>query len=232
MHSEPALSSTSLVPLFTEERIASLNSPRGRSTAIIRITDIVIASLALIFFAPLMLVLAIAVYIGDPGPVFFGHSRVGRNGRSFKCLKFRSMVVDADALLADILARDPVALLEWEASRKLTNDPRVNRLGRFLRVSSLDEIPQLWNVICGQMSLVGPRPVHHEELVRYGRYVADYSDIRPGITGLWQISGRSDTSYKRRVAMDVAYSRSLSFGLYIKILVLTVPAVVLARGSR
>lgn len=232
MHSEPALSSTALMSFVRNGRIEALSTQRGRSSLIIRAADIVLALLALIFFAPLMLVLAIAVYIGDPGPVFFGHSRIGRSGRSFKCLKFRSMVVNADALLADILATDPVALSEWEASRKLTHDPRVNKLGRFLRVSSLDEIPQLWNVLCGEMSLVGPRPVHHDELVRYGRYVVDYSDIRPGITGLWQISGRSDTSYKRRVAMDVAYSRSLSFGLYMKILVLTVPAVMLARGSR
>ncbi|WP_239017702.1 sugar transferase [Sphingomonas aracearum] len=198
----------------------------------IRTCDVVLSLVALIFFGPIMVLVGIAVFIGDPGPIFFGHSRVGRGGRMFKCYKFRSMVVDAEARLKHLLEHDEAARAEWARFHKLSVDPRINPLGRFLRLSSLDELPQLWNVLRGDMSLVGPRPVVQAELERYGRYAADYMAIRPGVTGLWQISGRSDTSYRRRIALDIAYARSLTFGLYLKIIVLTVPAVLLARGSR
>lgn len=198
---------------------------------IIRILDVLIATAALLFLLPLLVVVAISTWVGDPGPVIFGHKRVGRGGRAFKCLKFRTMVVDAEARLNAVLEADPIARAAWDRDRKLANDPRITGIGRFLRVTSLDELPQLWNVIRGEMSLVGPRPIVDAEVPRYGRYIADYMSTRPGITGLWQISGRNDVSYRRRVALDVAFARSQSPKLYMHIMVMTIPAVLLQRGS-
>jgi len=196
-----------------------------------RAADVVIASLALLFFAPLMLVVALAVYATDPGPVLFGHLRVGRYGRPFKCLKFRSMAVNAQELLRDLLANDAAARAEWAADHKLRNDPRITPIGRFLRKSSLDELPQLFNVIRGEMSIVGPRPIVLDEVVRYGRYFEVYCQVRPGITGLWQVSGRNDTSYRRRVACDVTYVRSQSLVGNFQIIAATVPSVLQRSGS-
>lgn len=197
----------------------------------IRIADVVLSSAMLLLFMPLMLVIALAIYVTDPGPIIFGHGRVGRYGRSFKCLKFRSMVVGAEAKLQALLAADPALQAAWDRDHKLPVDPRITRIGGFLRSSSLDELPQLLNVLRGEMSLVGPRPISEAEVPRYGRYIVDYYHTTPGVTGLWQISGRNDVSYRRRVALDVAFARSLSLKLYMRILVMTVPAVVLARGS-
>lgn len=196
-----------------------------------RILDIFIALAALLFAAPLMVVVAIAIKIQDGGPIFFGHSRIGYEGKSFRCWKFRSMVVDAEARLAALLARDPEARREWEADQKLRHDPRVTLLGRILRVSSIDEIPQLFNVLRGEMSLVGPRPIVTAEVARYGRRFDQYCSVRPGITGLWQISGRNDVSYRRRVAMDTVFATTLCLSLYLKILFATVPAVLKRDGS-
>ncbi len=201
------------------------------SLVIIRNLDIILSGLALLFLLPVMVVLAIVTWVGDPGPIFFGHVRIGKNGRSFRCFKFRTMVTDAEQRLTHLLQTDPVARADWERDRKLTNDPRITGIGRFMRKSSLDELPQLWNVICGEMSLIGPRPIVQAEVPRYGRYIADYMATRPGISGLWQISGRNDVSYRRRVALDVAFARSQSLKLYLRILVLTVPAVLFQRGS-
>ena len=204
---------------------------RGRMLCVIRIADIVIAAAALAFLLPLLVAIATAVYLTDPGPILFGHRRIGRNGRRFQCLKFRSMIVDAEAHLARILAQNPEMQAAWARDHKLSDDPRITRIGRFLRQSSLDELPQLWNVLRGDMSIVGPRPIVEAEVPRYGRYIVDYYSTRPGITGLWQISGRNDVSYRRRVALDVAYARSQTVPLYFQIMLLTVPAVVMARGS-
>lgn len=197
----------------------------------IRLCDILVSLTAIVFFAPLLTVLAIAVFVSDPGPIFFGHKRIGRDGRTFRCFKFRSMVVDADKRLAEILARDPVARNEWQLAHKLSNDPRITAIGGLLRRSSLDELPQLFNVLRGEMSLVGPRPIVVEEAWHYGRYLQHYLAIKPGVTGLWQVSGRSNTSYRRRVALDVAWCRSRSVTLYWKIILRTIPAVLLANGS-
>jgi exopolysaccharide production protein ExoY len=203
----------------------------GISLAIIRGLDVTFAGCALLFMLPVMLALAIMTWLGDPGPIFFGHTRVGKNGRSFHCFKFRTMVINAEERLIQLLQSDTIARAEWERDRKLANDPRITRIGRFMRRSSLDELPQLWNVICGDMSLIGPRPIVQAEVPRYGRYIADYMSTRPGISGLWQISGRNDVSYRRRVALDVAFARSQSLKLYLRILVLTLPAVLFQRGS-
>ena len=185
----------------------------------------------LLFLSPVMIVVAIAVFLCSPGPVMFGHKRIGRGGASFRCLKFRSMVIDAEARLATLLASDPEARLSWERDHKLKYDPRITAIGSFLRKTSLDELPQLLNVLKGDMSLVGPRPIVLAEAERYGRYFDAYLQVRPGITGLWQVSGRSNVSYRRRVALDVAYTRNKSLRLDMRILVSTIPSVLAARGS-
>ena len=190
------------------------------------------AALALLlFFAPLMIAVAMAVFVQDGGPMIFAHQRIGRGGRLFPVLKFRSMATDAPARLQHLLDTDPEVRAQWERDHKLRNDPRVTPLGEFLRRSSLDELPQLFNVLRGEMSLVGPRPIVQAEAYRYGRRIRDYCSVRPGITGLWQVSGRNDTSYKRRIAIDVLYCRRKSLLLDVQILLMTVPAVLLRRGS-
>jgi exopolysaccharide production protein ExoY len=180
---------------------------------------------------PVFALIALCVK-ADGGPALFAHERVGRGGRRFGCLKFRSMVTDADQRLAALLERDPVARAEWAARRKLKRDPRVTWIGRFLRASSLDELPQVFNVLRGEMSLVGPRPVQATELaVHYGAAAEHYASVRPGITGLWQVSGRSDTSYTARVALDVGYATRPSLRTDLKILLRTPAAVLLRRGA-
>ena len=196
-----------------------------------RSADLVLASLALVFAAPLMVLVATAVWIQDRGPIFFAHRRLGRGGRTFNCLKFRSMLVDSDVRLKRLLAESASARAEWERDHKLRNDPRITPLGSFLRRSSLDELPQLFNVLMGDMSLVGPRPIVAGEIKHYGRRFAHYCSVRPGITGLWQVSGRNDVSYRRRVAIDSYYARRLTMRLYLLILVATIPSVLLRKGS-
>ncbi|WP_243626025.1 sugar transferase [Phenylobacterium hankyongense] len=205
--------------------------PSAMSLDACRALDLLIALGVLIFMAPLMIAIAVAIKVQDGGPVLFGHGRLGRGGRTFRCWKFRSMEIDAEARLAALLARDPVARREWEADHKLRRDPRVTPLGAFLRVTSLDEFPQLFNVLSGEMSLVGPRPIVTAEVGRYGRWFSRYCEVRPGITGLWQVSGRNDVDYRRRVAMDVLYTKTRSPHLYLKVLLATVPAVVSRNGS-
>ena len=193
--------------------------------------NVAIAAIALLFFLPLMILVGMAIWCQDRGPVLFAHRRIGRDGRKFPCLKFRSMAIDAQERLEELLARDPQARLEWERDHKLRHDPRVTRLGAFLRKSSLDELPQLLNVIRGEMDLVGPRPIVEAEATKYGPRFKHYCAVNPGITGLWQVSGRNDTSYRSRVAMDCLYARSKSLPLDLWILVATVPAVLLRKGS-
>jgi Undecaprenyl-phosphate galactose phosphotransferase WbaP len=209
-------------------------SPRSApnvSELVRRSVDLVLASLMLVFFAPLMVLVAVAVWMQDGGPVFYAHARVGRDGRVFKCLKFRSMLVDSEARLQHLLATSPEARAEWDRDHKLRNDPRITAIGSFLRRSSLDELPQLFNVLAGEMSLVGPRPIVAGEVKRYGRRFGSYCSVRPGITGLWQISGRNDVSYRRRVAIDTYYAQQQSIGLDLWILIATVPSVLLRKGS-
>lgn len=196
-----------------------------------RPVDIAIALLALVVLAPLLAAVALAVGLSSAGPVLFAHRRLGRGGRTFACLKFRTMVMDADARLHLLLANDPVARAQWQKDHKLRHDPRITCIGAFLRKSSLDELPQLFNVLAGSMSLVGPRPIVAGEVARYGNRFADYCKVRPGITGLWQVSGRSNTSYRQRVAMDVLYVRQRSLRLNGMIIAKTIPAVMLQRGS-
>ena len=196
-----------------------------------RALDIIGAGVGLVLLAPFFLIVALMVR-ADGGPAFFAHQRVGRGGKLFGCLKFRSMVTDSQTRLEALLASDPAARAEWEATRKLKNDPRITPIGRFLRSTSLDELPQLINVLRGEMSLVGPRPVQEAEIDRYyGASAAHYMAVRPGITGLWQVSGRSETSYESRVALDVAYVSRPSLLADLSILLRTPVAVVSRRGA-
>ena len=193
--------------------------------------DVILCTLLLVVLAPVMGAIAIAVAL-DGGPVLFTHERIGKGGRRFYCFKFRSMVVSADEVLNKCFSSDPVAREEWLATQKLTNDPRVTRVGRFLRATSLDELPQLFNVLRLEMSLVGPRPIVENELPRYGRSITYYLQARPGVTGLWQVSGRSNTSYARRVALDAWYVKSWRFWRDVGILFRTIPAVLRREGAR
>jgi len=213
-----------------ERRYAVRESGRG-SFDWEYVVNSVLAVVILVFCAPLMVLVALSVFVYDGGPVLFAHRRIGRYGETFRCLKFRSMAVDAEARLERLLATDAAARREWEADHKLRDDPRVSPIGAFLRKTSLDELPQLLNVIRGEMSLVGPRPVVQAEAQKYGRKFAHYCAVRPGITGLWQVSGRNDVSYGRRVALDVLYARHKSLRLDLAILLRTVPAVLFRSGS-
>ncbi|WP_395393853.1 sugar transferase [Novosphingobium sp. BL-8A] len=193
--------------------------------------DIAASMAILVFLLPVLLMLAVLLYCGDPGPIFYRHRRIGYRGRYFDCLKFRSMKTDGDALLREHLRANPAARSEWDATRKLRDDPRVTKVGAIVRRLSLDEFPQLVNVLRGDMSLVGPRPIVEEEVWRYGRHFEHYCLVRPGLTGLWQTSGRSDTSYQRRVELDVSYVVRKGVVLDFWLLCKTVPVVLLARGS-
>jgi lipopolysaccharide/colanic/teichoic acid biosynthesis glycosyltransferase len=198
-----------------------------------RVMDFALSAALFLFLLPVFLALSAAV-AADGGPVFYSHRRVGRGGRAFGCLKFRSMRPDADRLLAELLARDPVARAEWETARKLRRDPRVTPVGRVLRATSLDELPQLINVLWGDMSLVGPRPVVQDELEQHyvpAAAAADYLSVRPGLTGPWQVSGRSDMLYEDRVALDAAYARNPSLRKDLALLAYTVVVVVRRRGA-
>ena len=197
-----------------------------------RLFDVAVSAPLLLFAIPLLALIGLLILLLNGRPIFIRHPRVGKDGRAFLCLKFRTMVVDAEAALIRHLAASPSARQEWEASRKLRDDPRVTALGQALRQSSLDELPQLLNVLRGEMSLVGPRPIVAEETKYYGHNLHYYLATRPGITGLWQISGRSDVSYEHRVSMDVQYVRNWSLVRDIVILVLTAPSVIRSKGAR
>lgn len=178
----------------------------------------------------LLLLIFVAMKLTSPGPVLFAHRRIGKGGQAFPCYKFRSMVVNSAEVLEQHLAENPDARAEWQRDQKLRNDPRVTPIGRLLRRTSLDEVPQIFNVLRGEMSMVGPRPIVEGEMVRYRQYIVDYMSVKPGITGLWQISGRNNTTYGRRVALDTAYARSRTVALDLAILARTVPAVLTGSG--
>jgi exopolysaccharide production protein ExoY len=196
--------------------------PIGLSTK--RTIDILLALFGILLLAPLLIICFIAVIATSPGPALFSHRRVGFNGKLFGCLKFRTMVTDAPQRLQHLLKSDAAAAAEWAATCKLRNDPRITPIGAILRKSSLDELPQLFNVLRGDMSIIGPRPVTQDELVRYASAAGAYMACRPGITGLWQVSGRSTTTYSKRVACDEYYAQNWSLALDAKILIITVPA--------
>ena len=210
--------------------VCRINLARPFSRLVKHVFDQTVALLLLLLLSPLLLVLISMVRM-DGGRAFYGHKRVGANGLPFQCLKFRSMVVNADQILNALLKEDANARQEWAETQKLRDDPRVTRIGRFLRKTSLDELPQLINVVRGEMSLVGPRPIVDAEVVRYGSDIDYYFGTRPGMTGLWQISGRSNASYARRVQLDVWYVRNWTLWHDIMILLKTLPAVLRKEGA-
>ena len=213
-----------LVNIQREFRFAA-DSPRPIGLTSKRAIDVLLALSGIVLLAPLLALCFVVTFITSPGPVLFRHKRVGFRGKSFDCLKFRTMVPDASERLRRLIETDPVAAAEWAANQKLRNNPRVTAIGAILRASSLDELPQLFNVLMGDMSIVGPRPVTEEELIKYSRATAAYYACRPGITGLWQVSGRSATTFNKRVACDSFYARHWSIALDAKIIIATIPAV-------
>lgn len=215
---------------MSDTQVLTSEIKRSNMLFIKNIMDRSAAALALILLSPLFLILY-ALIKRDGGDVFYGQIRIGRNGRPFKCWKFRSMVVDAGKKLQQLLENDPVARAEWEATFKLKNDPRITRVGRFLRKTSLDELPQLYNVLRGEMSLVGPRPIVEDEKKYYGDRLGHYLSVSPGITGLWQISGRNDTTYEERVALDCAYVQNWSLKTDIVILLKTLNVLLTRKGA-
>ena len=196
-----------------------------------RLIDIVLCLVATVIVVPFSIVIAIIIKATSPGPVFYGHKRVGKNGKYIKCWKFRSMYKNSQEMLQKILAEDPVRRAEWEKDRKFLDDPRVTKFGKFLRKTSLDELPQLWNIFIGEMSFVGPRPVTEEELQKYGEFADYILSVTPGLSGMWQISGRSDTGYEERINLDTYYIQNWSVWLDIWILIKTVWVVINGKGA-
>jgi len=208
----------------------SVSGMRWRESAMVLLNQL-LALLLLVLISPLIALIAFFIWKQDGAPVLYAHYRVGKNGRLFRCMKFRSMLRNSEQVLAALLRDDPVARAEWDRDHKLTTDPRITAIGRFLRKSSLDELPQLLNVLRGEMSLVGPRPITVAELTRYGRVRWHYLSVRPGLTGLWQVSGRNNTTYEERVALDQRYVEQRSLWLDARILVKTVRVVLLREGA-
>lgn len=221
------------IPFFSHDTVLLCfrnNLSRAPARFMKALFDILVSATLLLVLSPLFLFLILAIR-RDGGPAFFSHTRLGARGRPFGCLKFRTMVMNADLVLQEALAADELLAAEWDQTQKLRHDPRITGIGRVLRATSLDELPQLINVICLQMSLVGPRPIVAAEAARYGEDIAFYYETRPGLTGLWQVSGRADTTYSKRVKLDCWYVKNWTMWHDIAILAKTVPAVLSRRGA-
>lgn len=229
----PALSSEA--DCFFDEQILAFstrNNLANRMNIVIKyLFDIVVGGIIFILLIPVMFIIAIAIKLDSPGPVGFSHQRVGHKGKQFNCYKFRTMVVNADEILEKILAEDANLKEEWEHNFKLKEDPRVTRIGKILRKSSLDELPQIINVIKGDMSLVGPRPIVEDEIVRFGDHAGDCLSVKPGMTGLWATSGRSDIDYDERTQMEAWYVHNWSLWLDISLLFRTISVVLRNKGA-
>jgi len=197
-----------------------------------RTFDLLFSFLMLTLLLPVFLIIILFICISSKGSPVYSHERIGRGGKPFRCYKFRSMHADADSRLQELLNSNPKLKKEWETSRKLKNDPRVTSIGSFLRKTSLDELPQFWNVLKGDLSVVGPRPVVKEEIEKfYGRKATKILSIRPGLTGIWQTSGRNDTSYTNRVQMDEKYVDNHSILLDITLIAKTIPSMISSKGA-
>lgn len=196
-----------------------------------RLLDIGLIVIFTPIWLPIFLIIAILVKCTSKGPIFYGHVRVGKNGKKLKCWKFRSMNINSQEMLEEILRTDPVRRMEWEKERKFTDDPRVTKFGKLIRKTSLDELPQIINILLGQMSFVGPRPVTEPELEKYGEYRNYVLSVTPGLSGMWQTSGRSDTSYEERIALDTYYIQNWSIWLDIWILIKSVWVVIKGKGA-
>ncbi len=196
-----------------------------------RLFDILFSLSVLILFAPVYLLLAFSIALSSSGPIFYVQERIGKNRKKFYCLKFRTMVENADDILLEIMEKSPHLRQEFEDNFKLKQDPRITWIGRFLRMTSLDEFPQFWNVLKGDMSVVGPRPLVEEELPRYGRHINKILTIRPGITGLWQVSGRNDIPYPRRVQIDLYYANDKNIWMDMWIVFKTIGVVIFPKNN-
>ncbi|MDX2254725.1 MAG: sugar transferase [Pseudanabaenaceae cyanobacterium bins.39] len=196
-----------------------------------RLFDIIFAALILIGLSPVYLAIAILIAVSSGGSVLYIHPRVGLHGKEFNCIKFRTMIEGADKYLEEYLNSCPISRAEYEESFKLKYDPRITAIGKFLRVTSLDELPQFWNVLTGDMSVVGPRPLVQAELVKYGKMIDRVLSVRPGIAGLWQVSGRNDLPYARRVQLDASYVRRMSLSLDIWLIIRTILVVIYPKGK-
>ncbi len=197
-----------------------------------RTFDIVFSLLVFLFLFPVFLLIALAVKFSSRGPIFYSHERLARGGIPFPCYKFRTMYSDAGKRLEELLNSSPEIKKEWEETYKLKNDPRITPIGRFLRKSSLDELPQFWNVLKGDLSVVGPRPVVQQEMKKhFGEKATVILSVRPGLTGIWQVSGRSDTAYTKRIQLDEIYVDTQSLLLDIKLIAKTIPAMLSSRGA-
>jgi Undecaprenyl-phosphate galactose phosphotransferase WbaP len=215
--------------MLTIEMPRTLLLPGSR--AVKRAIDLALTLTAGLFVAPFMGLICLLIKLDSPGPVFYGHLRIGRGSQMFKVWKFRSMVVNGDEILKQHFRDNPEAADEWQRTQKLKNDPRITRMGRFLRRTSLDELPQLWNVLRGEMSLIGPRPIVKGEMVKYGSLFSHYLQVAPGLTGLWQVSGRNNTTYEERVELDSYYVRNWSPWLDLYLLARTFVAVISKQGA-
>jgi len=224
----PRLDSAAARGAATEVRAGLLATGSRRLK---RLMDILLGSLLLAVSLPLAALISLAIWLEGGRPVLFAHRRIGQGGRTFLLYKFRSMVVNADEVLREHLEVRPELALEWLRDHKLREDPRVTRVGRFLRKRSLDEIPQFWNVLRGDMSLVGPRPIVPGEAQKYGPHLRMYTLVKPGLTGLWQVSGRNDTSYGKRVSLDLQYIREWTPWLDLRILFRTAWVVLRGHGA-
>ncbi|MFK7875492.1 MAG: sugar transferase [Paracoccaceae bacterium] len=219
---------TGFAPTPVQIRVDAQNT--GYTSGGKRVLDFILAILALPFVLPVIAILCVLVR-RDGGPGFFGHTRIGQNGMRFRCWKIRTMRPNAEDYLAEYLRNSPEAAKEWEADHKLTHDPRITPLGNFLRRSSLDELPQLLNILRGEMSFVGPRPIVTAELAKYGVYAESYISVKPGLTGLWQVSGRNEISYSERVQLDMDYIASQSLTQDLTIIAKTAQAVLARTGK-
>ncbi|MCC3411873.1 MAG: sugar transferase [Microcoleus sp. PH2017_29_MFU_D_A] len=226
-----AIARRGFAPVLQGDRRISRSLERLDGEFFKRLFDILFSLSVLILFAPVYLLLALSIALSSSGPIFYVQERVGKNRKMFYCLKFRTMVENADDILLEIMEKSPHLRQEFEDNFKLKQDPRITWIGRFLRMTSLDEFPQFWNVLKGDMSVVGPRPLVEEELPRYGRHINKILTIRPGITGLWQVSGRNDIPYPRRVQIDLYYANDKNLWMDMWIVFKTIGVVIFPKNN-
>lgn len=227
-----SLMRTTKKPPIAKRRLKKLSLQASKRAIVAkRLFDIIFSSLVLIFFSPIYLILALLIALSSQGPIFYVQKRVGKNHKTFNCLKFRTMINNADEVLESIMAQSPQLREEFENTFKLKEDPRITRIGKFLRLTSLDEFPQFWNVLKGDMSVVGPRPLVPQELYKYGDRIDRVLTIRPGITGLWQVSGRNDIPYPQRVNIDVYYVNYYNWWLDFWIIFKTIGVIMFPRNN-
>ncbi|MEL6984875.1 MAG: sugar transferase, partial [Actinomycetota bacterium] len=229
-HHLPGLPPSEQTNSYLAEVRLSPSAPRRPVDRLLRLLDVVGALLGILVAAPILAVAAVAILATSRGPVFFSQDRVGRDGRSFRCFKLRTMRSDAESQLVNLLDR-PEYVDQWQRARKLDDDPRVTRVGRILRATDLDELPQFWNVLRGEMSLVGPRPVPEDEAEWYGPDLAAVLSVRPGMTGMWQVGGRHQVSYEQRIALDVRYVATRGVWINTRLLARTVALIVSGRNG-